>query len=142
MGLYGGSEERPTRDCLVSAVLYSTHAYPGILAHTPTLTQLATRLPACLPASSYQSLPPLPFPLMFHLAGERSKMFDNQSVTVDCKGHLMGRLCSTVAKQLLCGQKIVRLLLSSRVLSVAAPTQGTSLLFREQYHRTRTFHTS
>merc|ERR1719161_1367342 len=33
-------------------------------------------------------------------------MFENE-VVIDCKGHLLGRLASTVAKELLCGQKVV-----------------------------------
>ena len=32
---------------------------------------------------------------------------DMQQITIDGKGHLLGRLASTVAKQLLNGQKIV-----------------------------------
>merc|ERR1719326_1454723 len=30
-----------------------------------------------------------------------------KEVVIDCKGHLLGRLASTVAKELLCGQKVV-----------------------------------
>ncbi len=33
-------------------------------------------------------------------------MFEKQ-IVIDGKGHLFGRLASTVAKELLCGQKIV-----------------------------------
>merc|ERR1719265_1661592 len=33
-------------------------------------------------------------------------MFENE-VVIDCKGHLLGRLASTVAKELLAGQKVV-----------------------------------
>eukprot|EP00294_Goniomonas_avonlea_P000004 CAMPEP_0114543122 /NCGR_PEP_ID=MMETSP0114-20121206/2190_1 /TAXON_ID=31324 /ORGANISM="Goniomonas sp, Strain m" /LENGTH=203 /DNA_ID=CAMNT_0001727445 /DNA_START=55 /DNA_END=666 /DNA_ORIENTATION=+ len=34
-------------------------------------------------------------------------MFDNRFTLVDCRGHLLGRLCSTVAKELLNGQNVV-----------------------------------
>jgi hypothetical protein len=43
-------------------------------------------------------------------------MFQKE-VIVDCRGHLYGRLASIVAKELLSGQKIVRL--SARSLSFA-----------------------
>ncbi|XP_049850875.1 60S ribosomal protein L13a-like [Schistocerca gregaria] len=33
-------------------------------------------------------------------------MFEKQ-VVIDCRGHILGRLASTVAKELLCGQRIV-----------------------------------
>jgi large subunit ribosomal protein L13Ae len=33
-------------------------------------------------------------------------MFD-KVVVIDCRGHLLGRLASIVAKELLCGQKVV-----------------------------------
>ena len=33
-------------------------------------------------------------------------MFEKE-VVIDCRGHIMGRLASIIAKELLCGQKIV-----------------------------------
>lgn len=36
----------------------------------------------------------------------KEKMFTNE-IIIDGKGHLMGRLASIVAKELLCGQKVV-----------------------------------
>lgn len=33
-------------------------------------------------------------------------MFEKE-VVIDCRGHIMGRLASIVAKELLCGQKVV-----------------------------------
>ena len=34
------------------------------------------------------------------------EMFEKE-VVIDCRGHIMGRLASIVAKELLCGQKVV-----------------------------------
>lgn len=36
----------------------------------------------------------------------RVEMFEKE-VVIDCKGHIMGRLASVVAKELLSGQKVV-----------------------------------
>ena len=33
-------------------------------------------------------------------------MFQNE-VVIDCRGHIMGRLASIIAKELLCGQKVI-----------------------------------
>ena len=33
-------------------------------------------------------------------------MFEKE-VVIDCRGHIMGRLASVIAKELLCGQKVV-----------------------------------
>ena len=33
-------------------------------------------------------------------------MFEN-TVVVDCRGHLLGRLCSIIAKELMAGQRVV-----------------------------------
>ena len=34
-------------------------------------------------------------------------MFDNKPVVVDCRGHILGRLASIVAKQAMNGQQVV-----------------------------------
>ena len=34
------------------------------------------------------------------------EMFEKE-VVIDCRGHIMGRLASVIAKELLCGQKVV-----------------------------------
>lgn len=43
----------------------------------------------------------------YEVAVRNTWLTDNEQIVIDGKGHLLGRLASTVAKQLLEGQKIV-----------------------------------
>lgn len=47
-------------------------------------------------------------------------MFDKVTI-VDCRGHLLGRLASTVAKELLSGQRVVRRAAALRLAAACTP---------------------
>jgi hypothetical protein len=63
-------------------------------------------------------------------------MFQKE-VIVDCRGHLYGRLASIVAKELLSGQKIVRL--SARSLSLFCFCALLTSAHRRSFARRKSF---
>mmetsp|Transcript_20762 Transcript_20762/g.49335 ORF Transcript_20762/g.49335 Transcript_20762/m.49335 type:complete len:204 (-) Transcript_20762:55-666(-) len=60
-------------------------------------------------------------------------MFENNYTVVDCRGHLLGRLCSIIAKELLCGQKVV--LVRCEEINISGSFIRNKLLYMSQFRK-------
>ena len=70
---------------------------------------------------------------MFHSVDSSKKLAKTSTVTViDGKGHLLGRLCSIVAKQLLTGKKIIVVRAEQSVIRLPAEKQDQVRPVREE----------
>jgi len=70
-------------------------------------TRAIVEFPSCVNLHYLIETALTPLVIPSHLPRARSKSNRKQVVVIDCKGHLLGRLAATIAKELLKGQKIV-----------------------------------